>query len=35
MFFRHRDMEPARAFALAILVLVAALGAATFEFWIS
>lgn len=35
MFFRHRDMDPPRAFAVSILVLLVAFSAVIFEFWIS
>jgi hypothetical protein len=35
MFFRHRNLEPAKAFAAAILVLLMAFSAVIFEFWSS
>ena len=35
MFFRRRNLEPAKAFTAAILVLLVAFSAVIFEFWIS
>jgi hypothetical protein len=35
MFFRHRNLEPFKALAAAILVLMVAFSAVIFEFWIS